>query len=132
MTTILIVDDEYLIADILSFALEDEGYLTVTAGSGLKALGILERERPQLIITDYMMPGMNGIELAEAVRVNQSLGQIPIVLMSGAQSHLGVARPDLFSKVFDKPFEISAVLEAVRELLGACEGAQPEAVTASP
>src|ERR1700712_1122972 len=112
MTTILIVDDEYLIADILSFALEDEGYLTVTAGSGLKALGILERERPQLIITDYMMPGMNGIELAEAVRSNQSLGQIPIGLMSGAQSYLGIARPDLFSKVFDKPFEISAVLEA--------------------
>lgn len=118
MTTILIVDDEYLIADILSFALEDEGYLTVTASSGQKALGILERERPQLIITDYMMPGMNGIELAEAVRVNQILGQIPIVLMSGAQSHLGIARPDLFSKVFDKPFEISAVLEAVRALLG--------------
>lgn len=132
MTTILIVDDEYLIADILSFALEDEGYLTVTAGSGLKALGILERERPQLIITDYMMPGMNGIELAEAVRSNQSLGQIPIVLMSGAQSYLGIARPDLFSKVFDKPFEISAVLEAVRALLSTGEGVQAQAVTASP
>ncbi|MCF7532388.1 response regulator [Pseudomonas petrae] len=128
----LIVDDEYLIADILSFALEDEGYLTVTAGSGQKALGILERERPQLIITDYMMPGMNGIELAEAVRVNQSLGQIPIVLMSGAQSYLGIARPDLFSKVFDKPFEISAVLEAVRALLSTGESVQSEAVTASP
>ncbi|WP_336886207.1 response regulator [Pseudomonas petrae] len=126
------VDDEYLIADILSFALEDEGYLTVTAGSGQKALGILERERPQLIITDYMMPGMNGIELAEAVRVNQSLGQIPIVLMSGAQSYLGIARPDLFSKVFDKPFEISAVLEAVRALLSTGESVQSEAVTASP
>lgn len=132
MTTILIVDDEYLIADILSFALEDDGYLTVTAGSGLKALGILERERPQLIITDYMMPGMNGIELAEAVRSNQSLEQIPIVLMSGAQSHLGIARPDLFSKVFDKPFEISAVLKAVRALLSSGEGVQSEAVTASP
>lgn len=52
MTTILIVDDEYLIADILSFALEDEGYMTVTAGSGKKALEILDRERPDLIITD--------------------------------------------------------------------------------
>ena len=132
MTMILIVDDEYLIADILSFALEDEGYLTVTAGSGLKALGILERERPQLIITDYMMPGMNGIELAEAVRSNQGLGQIPIMLMSGAQSYLGIARPDLFSKVFDKPFEISAVVEAVRALLGTGEGIESEAVGASP
>ncbi|WP_062381527.1 response regulator [Pseudomonas abietaniphila] len=118
MTTILIVDDEYLIADILSLALEDEGYLTVTAGSGPKALSILEREKPQLIITDYMMPGMNGIELAESVRAHKTLGRLPIMLMSGAQSHLGVARPDLFVAVFDKPFEIQAVLGKVKALLG--------------
>jgi CheY-like chemotaxis protein len=118
MTTILIVDDEYLIADILSFALEDEGYLTVTAGSGQKALSILDREKPQLIITDYMMPGMNGIELAEAVRAHKTLGQLPMILMSGAQAHLGVARPDLFVDVFDKPFEIQAVLSRVKSLLG--------------
>lgn len=118
MTTILIVDDEYLIADILSFALEDEGYLTVTAGSGHKALSILDREKPQLIITDYMMPGMNGIELAEAVRSHKTLGQLPMMLMSGAQAHLGVARPDLFVDVFDKPFEIQAVLSRVKSLLG--------------
>jgi len=119
MTTILIVDDEYLIADILSFALEDEGYLTVTAGSGQRALSILERERPQLIITDYMMPGMNGIELAEAVRAHKTLGHLPMILMSGAQAHLGIARPDLFVEVFDKPFDIQAVLSRVKTLLGA-------------
>jgi len=118
MTTILIVDDEYLIADILSFTLEDEGYLTVTAGSGQRALSILDREKPQLIITDYMMPGMNGIELAEAVRAHKTLGQLPMILMSGAQAHLGVARPDLFVDVFDKPFEIQAVLSRVKSLLG--------------
>jgi two-component system response regulator VicR len=93
MTTILIVDDEYLIADILSFALEDEGYLTVTASSGQRALTILDREEPQLIITDYMMPGMNGIELAEAVRGREASGDMPIMLMSGAQGYLGKARP---------------------------------------
>jgi CheY-like chemotaxis protein len=118
MTTILIVDDEYLVADILSFALEDEGYLTVTAGSGQKALSILDREKPQLIITDYMMPGMNGIELAEAVRAHKTLGQLPMMLMSGAQAHLGVARPDLFVDVFGKPFDIQVVLARVKSLLG--------------
>ncbi|MDD1964564.1 response regulator [Pseudomonas sp. NPDC090203] len=117
MTTILIVDDEYLIADILSFALEDVGYLTVTAGSGARALSILEREQPQLIITDYMMPGMNGIELAEQVRKHEKLGSLPIMLMSGAQGHLGVARPDLFVEVFDKPFDIQAVLASIAALV---------------
>lgn len=117
MTTILIVDDEYLIADVLSFALEDEGYLTVTAGSGQRALNILEREKPQLIITDYMMPGMNGIEFAEAVRAHRSLHAVPIILMSGAQAHLGMERPDLFAEVFDKPFELRAVIARVKSLL---------------
>lgn len=117
MTTILIVDDEYLIADILSYALEDEGYLTVTAGSGQRALAIIEREQPQLIITDYMMPGMNGIEFAEAVRAHKLLHSVPILLMSGAQAHLGIGRPDLFLEVFDKPFELLAVLTAVKALV---------------
>lgn len=117
MTTILIVDDEYLIADILSYALEDEGYLTVTAGSGQRALTILEREQPQLIITDYMMPGMNGIEFAEAVREHKLLHSVPILLMSGAQAHLGIGRPDLFLKVFDKPFGIHEVVSAIKALV---------------
>ncbi|WP_285423704.1 MULTISPECIES: response regulator transcription factor [unclassified Pseudomonas] len=117
MTTILIVDDEYLIADILSYALEDEGYLTVTAGSGQKALSILDREKPQLVITDYMMPGMNGIELVEAIRAHKTLGNVPVMLMSGAQAHLGMERPDLFVRVFDKPFDIQSVIAAVKSVL---------------
>jgi len=60
MATILVVDDEYLIADILAYALEDEGFMVVTAGNGKKALEVLERERPSLIITDFMMPVMDG------------------------------------------------------------------------
>lgn len=117
MKTVLILDDEYLIADILSFALEDEGILTVTAGRGQKALEILDRERPDLIITDFMMPGMTGIEFAEAVRARESNQNVPMILMSGAQAHLGAERPDLFVEVLAKPFDIDAVLKKVKALL---------------
>jgi two-component system response regulator VicR len=117
MTTVLIIDDEYLIADILSFALEDEGFLTVTAGSALKALDILDRERPDLIITDFMMPGMTGIEFAEAVRARDANNTIPIMLMSGAQAYLGIVRPDLFVDVFQKPFHIETVISKVKSLM---------------
>ncbi|KFE52130.1 response regulator [Pseudomonas syringae] len=117
MTTVLIIDDEYLIADILSFALEDEGFLTVTAGSALRALDILDRERPDLIITDFMMPGMTGIEFAEAVRAREVNNAIPIMLMSGAQAYLGIMRPDLFADVFQKPFDIETVVSKVRSLV---------------
>ena len=81
MTTILVVDDEYLIADILSFALEDEGFMVVTASNGQKGLEVLDRERPALIITDFMMPVMDGLEFATAVRALPcALGRRPALV----------------------------------------------------
>jgi len=116
MTTILIVDDEYLIADILGFALEDEGYMTVTASNGKKGLEVLARERPELVITDFMMPGMDGLEFAEAIREREDSKSLPILLMSGAQAARGRERPDLFKAVFDKPFAIDEVVAKIKEL----------------
>ena len=117
MTTILVVDDEYLIADILSFALEDEGFMVVTASNGRKGLEVLERERPDLIITDFMMPVMDGLEFATAVRALPSANQLPIILMSGAQAHIGMPRSDLFNVVLAKPFNIDLIVAEVRKLL---------------
>jgi two-component system response regulator VicR len=118
MTTILIVDDEYLIANILGFALEDEGYMTVIASNGQKALEVLTRERPELVITDFMMPVMDGLEFAETVRRRDDVfKELPILLMSGAQASIGEKRPDLFIKVFPKPFDIAALIDAVKALV---------------
>ncbi|CAH0291799.1 response regulator [Pseudomonas koreensis] len=117
MTTILVVDDEYLIADILGFALEDEGFMTVTASNGKKALEVLERERPALVITDFMMPVMDGLEFAEAVRAQPSVKHLPIILMSGAQAHIGMQRSDLFDVVVPKPFDIAVIVGEVKRLL---------------
>ena len=119
MPTILIIDDEYLIADILSFALEDEGFQTVVAGSGHKALDILDRERPDLIITDFMMPGMTGLELAESIRARKMHTSTPIMLMSGAQAYMGAERPDLFDEVIEKPFDIDQVIDKIHALFKA-------------
>lgn len=117
MTTILVVDDEYLIADILGYALEDEGYMVVKASNGQKGLEVLERERPSLIITDFMMPIMDGMEFAEAVRALPSVNHLPIILISGAQAHIGMDRSDLFNRVLKKPFDIDLVVNEVRQLL---------------
>ncbi|MDE1168073.1 MAG: response regulator [Pseudomonas sp.] len=118
MATILIVDDEYLIAQILEFALEDEGYGVVTASNGKKALDVIDRERPDLIITDFMMPTMDGLEFARAVRKRPELQKVPILLMSGAQGSVGRASPDLFAAVFDKPFKLEDITLMVNQLLG--------------
>ena len=116
MPTILIIDDEYLIADILSFALEEEGFQTVVAESGSKALEILDRERPDLIITDFMMPGMTGLELAELIKGHHLHRLTPIMLMSGAQAYMGAERPDLFDEVVEKPFDIDQVIGKIQAL----------------
>ncbi|GAC1034719.1 hypothetical protein thsps21_55480 [Pseudomonas sp. No.21] len=122
MTTILVVDDEYLIADILAFALEDEGYMVVKAGNGRRGLEVLDRERPALVITDFMMPIMDGLEFAQAIRARAQSSDLPIILMSGAQGSVGRDRSDLFAAVFDKPFDINAVIAMVAQLIGPSDG----------
>ena len=118
MTTILIVDDEYLIADILGYAMEDEGYMVVKASNGRRGLEVLDRERPELVITDFMMPVMDGLEFARAIRAKAGLADLPIILMSGARGSVGRASPELFAAVFDKPFDINLVIAKVKELIG--------------
>ncbi|WP_201207340.1 response regulator [Pseudomonas sp. S37] len=115
MNTILIVDDEYLIADILAMALEDEGYLVEKASDGEKALEALKEKRVQLVITDYMMPKLNGQELALAMRKDQALEDLPVILMSGAQASQGC--PALFAAIFNKPFNMDEMIAKVRQLL---------------
>jgi len=120
MTTILIVDDEYLIADILGYAMEDEGYMVVKASNGRRGLEVLDRERPELVITDFMMPIMDGLEFARAIRARALSVDLPIILMSGAQGSVGRSSPELFAAVFDKPFDINQVIAKVKELIGPC------------
>lgn len=118
MTTILIVDDEYLIADILGYALEDEGYMVVKAANARRGLEVLDRERPSLVITDFMMPMMDGVEFAEAIRSRPANADLPILLMSGAHGSIGRATPNLFEDVFDKPFDVDQIVNKVRALIG--------------
>ncbi|QVW26836.1 response regulator [Pseudomonas hormoni] len=117
MVGILVVDDEYLIADILCYALEDEGFMVVKASNGQKGLEVFERERPALIITDFMMPVMDGLEFAKAIRALPSVNHLPIILISGAQAHICMKRSNLFNAVLEKPFNIDSILATVRGLL---------------
>jgi len=91
--------------------------MVVTASNGRKGLDVLERERPALIITDFMMPVMDGLEFATAVRALPSTNHLPIILMSGAQAHIGMQRSDLFDSVLPKPFDIDLMITEVRKLL---------------
>jgi CheY-like chemotaxis protein len=118
MTTIMVVDDEFLVADVLAFALEDEGYMVVRASNGRKGLDVFQRDRPALVITDFMMPVMNGLEFASAIKSRPEGADLPIILISGAQADIARQNRHLFVAVFDKPFRVEQIVTTVVSLVG--------------
>jgi CheY-like chemotaxis protein len=84
--TVLIVDDERIIADTLSIILSRSGYTTMTAYNGLTGLEIAQSSTPDLIISDVVMPGMTGVELA--ISVTQTIPTCKILLFSGQAATL--------------------------------------------
>ncbi|WP_414476294.1 response regulator [Microvirga sp. M2] len=117
MTKILVVDDEFLVAEMIACLLEDEGYEVAQASHGRQALAMIQEERPALVITDFMMPLMTGLELARALKATSGYRDLPIILMSGAQGAIARDHHDLFAAVFDKPFRNGHLLEQVRKLI---------------
>jgi two-component system response regulator VicR len=117
MKTILVVDDEFLITDILVDALEEEGFRVLTASNGRKAVEVLDKDVPALVVTDFMMPLMNGLELAQVIKSNPDWARIPVILLSGAQGAIARSHPELFAAVYDKPFRIETVLATVLETI---------------
>lgn len=94
MPSVLVVDDEDVLLEMISLLVESLGYRVVVAANGREALEALRCEEtpPMLVISDVMMPHMSGIALAQAIRADPLLHNLPIVLMSAAgrapQAHL--------------------------------------------
>jgi len=116
MALILVADDEFLLTEMLAAMLEDAGYQVLTASHGEQALRLMRERTPRLLITDFMMPVMNGLELARAIRNDECIAHIPIVLVSGAQGAAARRHPELFQRVLDKPYDIQHLLRIVNEL----------------
>lgn len=116
MRTIFIVDDEYSIVEALTDLLVDEGYLVVSAGNGREALMAMTARPPDLVLTDLMMPAMDGRQLVLHMRRDESLRRIPIIFMSAASLPRGSEEwPEI--PVFRKPFEIDSLLAEISRQL---------------
>ena len=79
MPTVLVVDDEPIVRDVVARYLEREGYRTLEAANGGEAQRLLEREPPSLVVLDVMLPGVSGLELCRWIR---SRSQMPIVMLT--------------------------------------------------
>ena len=111
---IVVVDDELSILELIQDILEAEGFRVLTARNGAVALRLLERTSAALVLTDFMMPELGGVELARRLRADPRTADIPIVLMSAA---LPADTGGLFAAVIQKPFPIKTIIQVVRTCL---------------
>jgi CheY-like chemotaxis protein len=120
--TILIVEDDFSIRQVIAEVLEEEGYRTASTANGREALAYLElrhqvrRQLPGLILTDLAMPYMDGRTLLEALTQTPALAAIPVLVMTG-DPELAVGLPPV-SAVLEKPLvDLKLLLDLVRSLL---------------
>jgi DNA-binding response OmpR family regulator len=116
MNRILVVEDEFAIADLLAATLEDEGYHATLAGNGREGLLQIAESRPDMIISDIMMPIMDGREMVRTIRADHTLDTIPILVLSavGESSSL---KEFVNIYVMNKPFDLNAFVDLIEKLL---------------
>lgn len=126
--TILVVDDEEHIIELISYNLEKAGYAVVKADCGEKALEKLKDHQIDLLVLDWMLPGMDGIEVLKQIRRSSRFKKMPIILLT--------AKNDEISKVvglevgaddyLGKPFSVHELLARIKALLRRSEGSFEE------
>jgi two-component system response regulator VicR len=114
--TILVVDDEKNIRDLLVFNLQNEGYNTLEAGDGLQAVDIALKENPDLILLDVMLPKLDGKSVCKKLRYSLNMSNIPILMISAKDTEtdkivgLEIGADDYITK----PFQIREVIARVK------------------
>jgi two-component system chemotaxis response regulator CheY len=113
---ILVVDDDLELCTMLSRFLEMHGYTVYSAADALQALDILERNQVGMVITDYLMPHMDGIRFTEMLKAEPRFQAIPVLLMTGSQDE-GITDKGLRKGValtLHKPLDMGQLLTLVR------------------
>jgi CheY-like chemotaxis protein len=115
---ILIVEDEFDLGATLSMLFELYGFTSVRAHNGRQALDLLKVHMPDLVLSDCMMPEMDGVSLSRTLRADPATSHIPIVLMSAAPQQHDLSAAD-FDAFIEKPFQFLDLLDTIRRLLAA-------------
>ena len=117
--TILVADDESHILHVVSLKLQNAGFRVLTAHDGREALELAQNERPDLLITDYHMPHLSGLELCQAMKQNEATTKIPAIMLTARGYCLEPAdteRSGILCMV-SKPFSPRQLLATVNEVL---------------
>ena len=111
---ILIADDDADICSLLSFALEDAGYEVLICNNGRDVMDTAREEKPDVLILDVMLPGIDGATIAKRMSEDSDLKEIPIVVITALEASKNLFQPIMqISKFITKPFNTEDLLEAV-------------------
>lgn len=116
-STILVVDDERNIVELVKFNLEKEGYRVIVARDGLQAVDCAKKEKPDLIVLDVMLPHMDGFEVCRAIQKDSGIGDTPIIMLTAKSEEidkvlgLEIGADDYMTKPFS-PRELIARVKA--------------------
>ena len=118
--SILIADDEPNILISLEFLLKRAGYEVTLARDGQQALDAIQRDRPALVLLDVMMPIKTGFEVCQAVRADDSLNAVRILMLSAKGRDTDLAKGSALGAdaYMTKPFSTRELADKVREMLG--------------
>ena len=117
MPTVLVVDDEFGIVDVLETILTDEGYRVLTACNGKQGLVKLSAEKPEVILLDFMMPILGGGEMLRAMAAEPAYERVPVIIMSSLSEEAVAERCKGYAGFLHKPFRAATVLSTIARVL---------------
>jgi CheY-like chemotaxis protein len=117
--TILVADDESHILHVVSLKLRNAGYTVVTARDGQEALELAQQQKPDLLITDYHMPQLSGLELCQKLKQEPGTNGIPAIMLTARGYHLEPSDTEKSGilRMLSKPFSPRHLLATVNEVL---------------
>jgi DNA-binding response OmpR family regulator len=130
MTKLMIVEDDIALREIYSIRLTAEGYTVVVAGDGEEALAVAVREKPDLILSDVMMPKISGFDMLDILRATPETAKIKVVMMTALSSEEHRARGESLGAdryLVKSQVGIEDVVNVIHEVLGDKNVGQPAA-----
>ena len=118
--TVLVVDDDVSIREMLTFALEMVGYRVLQAVDGPTALEVVKEREVDLITLDIMMPGLDGWQVADALKADRRTCDVPRIMISGiaVDALMKACAARQAAAIVSKPFDLDHVLDLVEQLIG--------------
>ena len=116
MSKILVADDNKLIRNTVRAILASAGHEVLEAGTGREALELARAERPDLILLDYMMPELDGLELLKAARREPELAEVPVLMLTARSGRLDAGEDPRVQHV-TKPIKSRELLVLVKTML---------------